>query len=244
MRGATVARRIRSSVQSILIAGAVLVPGRFVSAQEAFDHSAWDGLLRRYVKAGVVDYEGLQRERAVLDRYLASLQTVDPAQWPSREAQLAFWSNAYNACVFSGVLDHYPMKSVKGVRGFFDRLRYRVAGRGLTLNEIEREGRALGDWRVHVAVVCASSSCPPLRAEAYVPERLNDQLAEQATQFLKDPQRGMRLEGEILWLSKIFDWYAGDFLKAAPGGPAGKLTPEVLLPVLAPYLDSGLASAI
>lgn len=238
------AKRLHRAVQAMVIAGAVSLFGKSLSAQQRFDHAEWDGVLRRVVAGGVVDYDVLQRDHASLDRYLASLQTADPSSWPSGEAQLAFWINAYNACVFKGVLDHYPLKSVKEVRGFFDRLRYRVAGRELTLNEIERAGRALGDWRLHMAVVCASSSCPPLRAEAYAPERLAEQLTEQVARFLKDPQHGLRLEGSTLWLSKLFDWYAGDFLKASPAGPGSKFTAGALAPVLAPYLDSDVASAI
>ncbi|MBI3320504.1 MAG: DUF547 domain-containing protein [Candidatus Omnitrophica bacterium] len=241
MNSAAVARWFRSS---ILIISVVWCPVTSFSAQPTFDQAAWDGVLQRYVAEGLVDYDGLRADRASLDRYLASLSAADPSRWPSQEARLAFWINAYNACVFKGVLDHFPVKSVKEVRGFFDRLRYQVAGRDMTLNQIEREGRVLGDWRIHVAVVCASSSCPPLRAEAYVPERLNDQLADQATQFLKDPRHGLRLDGSTLWLSKIMDWYAGDFLKTSPAGPAGKLTSEALLPVLTPYLDAGVVSAI
>ena len=207
-------------------------------AQQFFDHAVWDGLLRRHVQAGLVDYAGVAKERETLDRYLASVAEVSPSQWPSKQAQLAFWINAYNACVFKGVLEHSPLKSVKDVKGFFDKIRYRVAGRDLVLNEIEAQGRALGDWRVHVGVVCASSSCPPIRAEAYVPDRLEAQLTEQVTQFFNDPQRGLRREANTLWLSKIFKWYAPDFV------PGGKLMSESLLPVITPYVEAAVAQAI
>ena len=207
-----------------------------VAAEQHVDHSAWGGLLHRYVKAGLVDYEGLKAERETLDRYLASLADVDPATWPSREEQLVFWINAYNACVFKGVLDHYPLKSVKDVKGFFDKLRYRVAGRDLTLNEIEAEGRALRDWRIHFAVVCASASCPPIRSEAYAADRLDAQLTEQVRQFLKNSRDGLRLESPTLFMSSIFKWYAKDFV-------SGPETAASLLAVLEPHLDPAVAEA-
>ncbi|MDP3703578.1 MAG: DUF547 domain-containing protein, partial [Candidatus Omnitrophota bacterium] len=144
--------------------------------------------------------------------------------------------------VVKGVLDHYPLASVKEVKGFFDRLRYRVAGRDLTLNEIEGEGRALGDWRIHFAVVCASSSCPLLRAEAYAADRLKAQLAEQTRQFLNDPKRGLRIEDGTVWASKIFDWYATDFLPTKEVGLFRRLPPEKLLGVLSAYYKSDVAS--
>jgi len=207
------------------------------------DHGPWDELLRRYVQGGLVDYQSWQADQVALDRYLASLQEVDPAQLASREGQLAFWINLYNASVVKGVLRRFPLKSVKQVPGFFDGLMYPVNRKLLTLNEIEEQARLLGDWRVHFALVCASSSCPLLRAEAYVPERLNNQLTEQTVQFLNDPQRGLRVEGRTLWLSKIFDWYPADFVPEAKGF-FHRLTPEKLAPIVKPYLAPEVAQMI
>ena len=198
------------------------------------DHAPWDGLLRRDVKDGRVDYRSLQQARVVLERYLAQLAYVDSNALPSPEAKLAFWVNAYNACVVKGVLERYPLASVKDVKGFFDGARYQIGGQSLTLNQLEAKGRALGDWRIHFALVCASSSCPTLRAEAYVPERLESQLTEQVEQFLRDPIRGLRVDEakRMLWVSKIFKWYANDFIRQ------GTLTGETLLLVLNRYLDA------
>ncbi|MBI2495090.1 MAG: DUF547 domain-containing protein [Candidatus Omnitrophica bacterium] len=211
-----------------------------VSAEPRVDHSAWDAILKRYVNgAGLVNYAAVKEDRAALDGYLASVSTVDVTSL-SRDAKLAFWINAYNACVIKGVLDHYPVKSVKGIKGFFDAIRYPIAGASLTLNEIEARGRALGDWRIHFALVCASSSCPFLRNEAYVPERIDEQLSDQARRFLADPSRGLRLDDAngVLWVSNIFKWYAKDFLPSAP------LSADGLLSVLSPYLDAATVPAL
>jgi hypothetical protein len=108
-----------------------LSSARLIAAQSQVDHTAWNLLLKRHVVASLVDYEGFQQDRAEMERYLASLQDVQPSQLSSREAQLAFWINAYNANVVKGVLDHHPIASVKEIKGFFDRIRYRVAGREL-----------------------------------------------------------------------------------------------------------------
>jgi hypothetical protein len=53
-------------------------------------------------------------------------------------------------------------------------------------------------------------SCPPLRNEAYVGARLDRQLDQQTRAFINDPQR-TRLEGDQLYLNKIFKWFAEDF---------------------------------
>ena len=213
----------------------LLVPG--VRAQ-AVDHAGWEGLLRRHVQNGLVDYQGVKQEEAQLNQYLASVQGVQVAQLP-KDAQLAFWINAYNACVFRGVLDHQPLKSVRDVKGFFDKLTYRVGGGSMVLNDMEKQARAFGDWRTHAAVNCASTSCPPLRAEAYLPERVEAQLAEQAAKWLADPQRGLRLDDKTLWVSKIFKWYARDFVASGKTGAT-----EMLLPVIRPYIDPALAQRI
>ena len=214
----------------------------FPAAPDVGD-TVWDQLLRWHVRDGLVDYAGIQAESSQLEQYLEALAHT-PQLWSSKAAELAFWINAYNACVMKGVLDHQPIRSVKDVKGFFDQMHYRVAGESLTLNQIEAKGRALGDWRMHMAVVCASSSCPPLRSEAYQTEHLDDQLAEQARDFLRDTRRGLRLDGDALWLSQVFKWYAQDFVPGRRPGLFQRLTVGDLLPVIQPYLEPRLADQI
>ena len=227
--------KISSVVFGITLA---LAAAPHVGAEPYVDHGAWDVLVRAHVNSeGVVDYAALGQRRATLEAYLATLADADVASL-SRDEQLAFWINAYNACVVKGVLDRYPIKSVKEVKGFFDTIRYQVGGRLLTLNEIEANGRALGDWRLHFAVVCASSSCPFLRNEAYVPARLDAQLSDQVRRFLADASRGLRVDGGVLWVSKIFKWYAKDVV------PTGPMTAKTLIPVITPYLALVLAQAL
>ncbi len=136
------------------------------------------------------------------------------------------------------------MASVKQIGGFFGGLRQPIAGRQRTLNDLEEHARALGDWRIHFALVCASSSCPPLRSEAYVPERLDEQLNEQVRGFLRDPQRGLRVEQGTLWVSKIFDWYAADFVPPKQLGALRRLTAAKLVPTLTPHLAPDVAQSL
>lgn len=217
----------------------VMVPTQAWAKRTAVDQTLWDDVLARYVHDGRVDYAGLMTSRASLESYLYDLAQDVPENVRSREEQMAFWINAYNACVLKGVLDRYPIPSVKRIAGFFDRLRYRIAGRELTLNQIESAGRALGDWRLHMALVCASASCPPLRAEAYVADRLEDQLSDQTRRFLADSTRGIHLDDRRLLLSQIFTWYVQDFVRGAK-----RLTLAKLLPVIQPYVKEELILVI
>jgi Protein of unknown function, DUF547 len=143
--------------------------------------------------------------------------------------QLAFWINAYNAFAIQEVLARYPIDSVRptfvGIpeRSFFTDAKHGVGGKNYSLDQIENDVlRTLGEPRIHFAIVCASFSCPKLRSEAYDPRRLNGQLDEQAIAFINDPTRNQfdAANGSAK-LSKIFDWFKGDF--EAVGGVASYL---------------------
>lgn len=206
-------RRFAFLALAVLIAVGCSSEAPLEATEGAAKTALWDGLLRRYGIDGGLDYEGLAGERPVLDEYLDSVAATDLAALGEKQ-RLAFWLNAYNAGVARFVLERYPgLESVETVDGFFDELRFPVAGRSMTLDEVEGEARAGGDARVHFAVVCASTSCPDLLAEAYVGDRLEQQLESQTRRFLADRSKGLRFdraEGR-LELSSIFKWYAGDF---------------------------------
>lgn len=173
----------------------------------------WDGLLHRYVHHGGVDYRGLSKQEGELSRYLNDLAVAHLASL-DRQARLAFWINAYNASVVDFVIARYPgLRSVRDVDGFFDGLKIKIADKERTLDEIEAKARSFGDPRVHFALVCASASCPDLRAEAYRGSRLDIQLDSQVKTFLANSRKGLRFDraSNTLYLSSIFKWYAGDF---------------------------------
>ena len=201
------------------------------AAGAAFDlsHAAWDKLLKERVRDGRVDYRGLKADSKALDDYLSSIAAAPPrlySDW-SREDQLAFWINVYNALTLRAVLDHYPIKpswlmslrypknSIRQIPGVWDRLRFRVLGKDMTLDEIENGvlRKTLREPRAHMALVCASLGCPSLRGEAYVSARLRNQLDEQAILFLRDSSKFHveRREGRV-YLSRIFKWFAKDFI--------------------------------
>jgi hypothetical protein len=191
-----------------------------------FPHEILDGLLLRVVDpAGRVDYATLRRPtaRAELERYLAALGETsphqDPEAFPSRESRLAYWLNAYNACVLYGVIDRPELRSVKEVeKSFFYFTRYKLGDEELSLYAIENEVlRRMGEPRVHMVMNCAALGCPEMSDEALVPERLEEQLSMASARFCANPSKlRIDLTGQVA-MSPIFEWYAADFDEAGGG---------------------------
>jgi hypothetical protein len=206
-----------------------------------FDHSPLDTLLRAHVDAdGLVDYEGLGRDGDALDAYLATLASA-PFDRLGRDERLALLINAYNAFTLRLVLDHWPLDSIKDIpsRKRWDARRFRLAGETVSLNQIEHERIRLRfrEPRVHFALVCAARSCPPLRAEAYVGDRLEAQLADQ-TRRVHSGEQWLRFEpaSGTLRLTKLYDWYESDFLQVTP---SVEEYVAAHVPSLRAFLDTG-----
>jgi hypothetical protein len=196
-------------------------------AAHGFEHShaAWDALLKKHVavqgggRASQLRYEGMARDRAALTAYLAQLSAVPEAEFKGwdRPRQMAFLINAYNAFTVEKILQRYPdIRSIWDFGKLFgnpfkDRF-FTLFQKPFSLDEIEHETlrKLYRDPRIHYAVNCASVGCPMLREEAYVGERLERQLDEQALRFLSDRTRNRYRDGR-LEVSKIFDWFKEDF---------------------------------
>ena len=197
----------------------------------AFSYERYASSLVRYVDdRGLVNYRSLKANSGDLDAFAASLSLVKPGEFDSWSGQqkIAFWINAYNALTLQAIMRNYPIKSslvrsvvypknsIRQIPGVWDQLRFVVAGREMTLNEIEHGTlRAkFNEPRIHVALVCAAMSCPLLRSEPYIAENLDQQLDDQARTFLRSSHslRINRSEATV-YLSPIFKWFGEDFIK-------------------------------
>jgi hypothetical protein len=187
----------------------------------AVDHSPWNALLARYVDDnGRVAYRDLQtHDRAVFEGYLAILAQAQVAGMSETEEK-AFWLNAYNAAIVNGVLQGYTAENLLARKRLFSWYTLPVAGEARSPDEIEHQilRKKFHDPRMHFAIVCASTSCPKLRREAYVPDRLDQQLDEAARAFINDPARN-RIDAQQVTLSQIFQWFAEDFVRDAGSVP-------------------------
>jgi hypothetical protein len=184
------------------------------------NHAAYDAVLKAYVDDGRVNYKALKADPNALDLYLDTLAGVSDAVFKAwtEEQQVAFLTNLYNAATLKLIIDHYPVKSIRDIgwflKGPWDQPVVRLFGKTITLNHLEHDilRKNYKEPRLHMALVCAARGCPPLRSEAYTPERLNAQLDDQSRIYLAGPS-GLRIDraqGEA-HLSAIFKWYGGDF---------------------------------
>ncbi len=178
-----------------------------------------DRFLGQNVKNGLVTYNGLANNTE-LQGLLNTVSQADLSQADAKTKQ-AFYINAYNLNVINEAAQRYPLESVQGVAGFFDRLKITVAGEKMTLNQLEKDKllKVYGDPRYHFVLVCGALGCPPIIESAYRPESLEQQLEKQTRLAMNDPSfiRTNTASGKVE-ISQIFQWYQSDF-----GGSTAKV---------------------
>jgi len=188
-------------------------------------HQLWDQLVKTHVKAnGLVDYKGFISEKPKLESYLKLLSenAPDRSKW-SKNEQLAYWINAYNAYTVKLIVDFYPTKSIRDlgpklkiplIKDVWHYKFFKIAGVDMSLDEVEHGilRKEFDEPRIHFAINCASISCPPLLNEAFVADKLEAQLTKVTVAFINDPVRN-KLGTQSVQLSSIFSWFTGDFTK-------------------------------
>ncbi len=225
-------RRRGGLLVAVVILGAILLTAdAFAASERTFDYGSYSATLGKYVDDdGMVGYEALEVDREKLDAFATSLAGLSPRvydKWTDAE-KIAFWINAYNGLTLKAILDHYPIEpsfiaslrfpknSIRQISGVWDKLEFRVMGAEMTLDEIEhsRLRRDFNEPRIHVALVCAAIGCPSLRSEPFEADRLDAQLDDQTTRFLRNPHKFRidRSEGRV-YISPIFDWFGDDFVR-------------------------------
>jgi GH15 family glucan-1,4-alpha-glucosidase len=185
---------------------------------------------------GRVAYERMQKSQAY-EEYLElsyTLKSMDLSELKTPQEQIAFWVNMYNVIVIHGVVELGIRDSVKEVRNIFKRIQYEIGDMFFSPEDIEhgilrgnrrppnslfrlfkKDDRRLNysvqemDPRIHFALVCASSSCPPIGF--YSPEKLDEELTIAGESFINGGGFTLDRERNRAVVSRIFKWYAGDF---------------------------------
>ncbi|NHQ60806.1 DUF547 domain-containing protein [Chlorobium sp. BLA1] len=197
---------------------------------------------------GVINYAALKQSGEFLHylRLAGSLNSFKPETLKSDEEKKAFWINIYNILIIHGVIEFNIQSSVLEIVNFFGRIGYTIGGIFFSPDDIEhgilrinrphpffpnkpflesdpRKALMLEqfDPRIHFALVCAASSCPPV--EFYDAAIIDRQLDMAARSFIN--RQGMEIDRKhnTLRLSPVFDWYSGDF---------GRTRREIILSLL------------
>jgi len=216
----------------LLVAGLSVVYATASRAQNWVE--PYNRLLGKYVTSGGVKYAEWKNNAADMQALQAVVDGIakESISGLDKRQQLAFYLNAYNAWILHGALEKYPTKSVKDTFGtFFLGKNITVAGQKTSFKALEDNViRKLGEPRVHVALNCASRSCPPLNREAFSAPRLEEQFEKLAKGFVNS-ERGVKYsaESKTAQLSKIFDWYKDDF--SGVGGPLAFINKRRATPI-------------
>jgi hypothetical protein len=188
-------------------------------------HQLWDDLVKAHVKPnGMVNYRGFIQDKTKLELYLKliSENAPDRKTW-SKNEQLAYWINAYNAFTVKLIVDNYPTESIRDlgpklkiplIKDVWHYKFFKIGGEESSLDEIEHSilRKEFDEPRIHFAINCASVSCPPLLNEAFVADRIDAQLEKVTTAFINDPVRN-KITSDEIQISSIFSWFKGDFTK-------------------------------
>ena len=225
----------------MLVLAAVLCPAATAVTAPAMDGGGYPAILSGYVdENGRVDYAGLKANGELLDRWAASIDGLDREVyegWTDKE-KIAFWINVYNGLTLKLIVDHYPIESstlrsfvfpknsIMQIPGRWKEISFGVMGETMTLDEIEHAvlREQFAEPRIHVALVCAARSCPRLRGEPFAAAVLDEQLDDQAREFLSDGTKFRIDRGkDVVYLSSIFDWFGSDFVAGyGTGDPPGQ----------------------
>jgi len=220
-------RSLRSLRSFVWVAAALLVaatPRAQESLGDAARRKTYDTILDLNVRDGWVYYRALRADRGKLDGYVNLLATTAVDKL-SKDERIAFWLNAYNALVLKTVVDHYPIQkrsaeypdhSIRQIPGAFERLQHKVAGRTLTLDQMEQTVLPeFKDPRVYLALGRGAVGSGRLRSEAFSGAQLEHQLTEVAHECVSRPECvHIDRDNNKMNISAIFSWREKEFVPA------------------------------
>ncbi len=214
----------------LLLAGSAWLWAMPGARAQADPYTGLDRVLDVYVRDGLVYYQALKSERATLDRFVASLDDdADRVARMSEADRRAYWVNAYNALVLRTVINAYPIRGKEGeypavsvaqIPGGFDRVKHRVAGQVLSLDEIEKSVIAgFGAARLLFALGRGTLGSGRLRSEVYRGATLDVQLGEALREWVTRSNT-LRIDraASVVEVSPLFSWREAQFVQSFSTG--------------------------
>jgi hypothetical protein len=210
---------------------------------DAVDPARLDTVLAAAVAPDGVRWEVVRQQHPLLTAYVAQLGEVD-ATALDRGAAIAFWIDAYNAITLDVVAGAGQIQSIRELDGgqLWTTRSFRVAGAMRTLDDVENQARSFGDPRVHAALNCASRGCAPLAPRAYRAATIEADLDAAARRWAGST--AVRVDGDRVVLSQVFDWYALDFAAKPKPGARPEPPSRGALRFLSAYVDEATRSRL
>lgn len=212
---------------SLMFVGCAAVPRppASLSAPSPPPYEAWERVLNRHVdEQGRVNFAGVAKDRADLDKFVAYIYdngpNNQPQLFPTAAHVLAFHINAYNALAMHKVVETGIPDTLAGLKkvGFFLLGKVKVGAEAISLYDYENKViRPLGDARIHMVLNCMSVSCPRLPREVFKAESLEVQLEREAERFFNE-ERNVAIDNasKSFKVSEILKFYTSDFLAESP----------------------------
>lgn len=200
----------------LLLTAALLTVSTSAFAADVVDSASFDSLLSEYVdgdgRVAYAKWHDDKEDMNALDAFLEDVAEAEPDAH-SKDAQLAFYINAYNAHVIDELLERWPVENPLKIDGFFKKIKHPVAGKKMTLDELEHGliRKQFSEPRIHFVLNCAAKSCPKLRQDALTAANLEKTLARAARDFV--PAATSLEDGKIV-TSQLFNWFSKDFVEA------------------------------
>lgn len=180
-----------------------------LNAQELYKEL--NNFFSKNVKNGLIDYTSIKADQK--EKLTQLITSVEKQIVSENEAnQKALFINQYNLLVIQQIIDNYPASSPMEIAGFFDKTKFLINGKQITLNDLENKiiRPTYNDNRVHFALVCGAKGCPPLQAFAYQPSLLDNQLNKVTKEAINNPEF-IKITSEKTEISELFRWYISDF---------------------------------
>lgn len=193
------------------------LPAAIPSDAPAYAMSDFSRALEAVDAQGRVDLAQLKARHDAVERFVASLSATAPATAPDRfptpEARVAYWLNAYHALVLTQLLD------VRGdAPGQLAALgqSWPVGGQRLTKRAIARRFLdASGDARLHLALFTGAKGHGVLDGAPFGAETLDAQLDDAMRRFMRRKDN-VTIDGKVVRVSALLKQHEAGFLAALP----------------------------
>lgn len=178
---------------------------------------AYAQVLENYVnEKGEVDFDGLLKNPANLELYVAYVADKKFSDFTSPESLLAHHLNAYNALSMYTVLQKGIPETNAGFKKvrFFYLTKMNIGGTKMSLVDYENKFiRSIGEDRVHWALNCMAVSCPRLPKKLFAGESLNKDLQALAVEFFSSAANvQVDNEKKTVFVTEILKFFPEDFI--------------------------------